>query len=275
MDHSDNPLGKATNYDALYDPSLLFAISRAESRLRLGLDADLPFTGWDRWNAWELSWLDPLGKPRIAWGEFTFPASSPNLVESKSLKLYLNSLNQTRFASAAVVAELIATDLTTCAGATVEVRLHEPEQWPEAVAKLRGVCLDERPVAIDRYEPAPELLRADRGRSVQEQLFSRLLRSRCPVTGQPDWGTVEIDYTGPALDRDGLLAYIVSYRLHQDFHEQCVERIFLDVMRHCRPTRLTVHARYLRRGGLDINPCRSNDPAVAVASVHGERLFLQ
>ncbi|MDX9873620.1 MAG: NADPH-dependent 7-cyano-7-deazaguanine reductase QueF [Spongiibacteraceae bacterium] len=275
MDHPDSPLGKTTSYDLPYDPGLLFPIARAESRARIGLEQTLPFSGWDLWNAWELSWLDPHGKPRIAWGQFVVPADSPNLIESKSLKLYLNSLNQTRFADLTVVAELIAADLTACAGAEVEVALYEPDEWPQVVSQPAGYCLDDLPVAIDRYEPAPELLRADDTRLVHEQLFSRLLRSRCPVTGQPDWGTVEIDYEGPALDRAGLLAYLVSYRLHQDFHEQCVERIFLELLRHCRPARLTVHARYLRRGGLDINPWRSNAPSAATAPLPRGRLFRQ
>jgi 7-cyano-7-deazaguanine reductase len=225
----------------------------------LGLAAELPFQGWDIWNAYELSWLDTRGKPLVACAEFWMPATSPNIIESKSFKLYLNSLNQQRFADSDELRMTLQRDLQQCLGAELEVNLQLPEYWGESEEGPQvGCCLDELPVAIEHYLPAPELLRLQSEQVVSERLFSRLLRSRCPVTGQPDWATVQIDYTGAAIDRAGLLAYIVSFRQHQDFHEQCIERIFADIMQRCAPQRLSVYGRYLRRGGLDINPYRSS-----------------
>lgn len=252
------PLGRSVDYDSAYDPGLLFPIARAAGRARLGLDEPLPFHGWDLWNAYELSWLDALGKPRVAWGEFRFPAQSPAIVESKSFKLYLNSLNQQRFDNVDLVRDTLRRDLGAGVGADVEVAVHLPETWSRfPIVEPEGRCLDELPLGISRYEPAPEYLRTISPAVVSRRLFSRLLRSRCPVTGQPDWGTVQIAYTGPEIDEAGLLAYIVSFRQHQDFHEQCVERMFADILERCAPHQLCVYARYLRRGGLDINPYRS------------------
>lgn len=270
MSEPDLLLGRATDYDLPYSPSLLQALPRSAGRVELGIAAALPFTGWDLWNAYELSWLDAGGKPVIAWGEFKIPADSPALVESKSLKLYLNSLNQCRFASVAEVAARIADDLAGCVGVRPKVELHLPADWPTGHARPEGLCLDELALVTDRYHPAPELLRTGPA-TVERRLFSRLLRSRCPVTGQPDWGTVMVHYRGPAIDEPGLLAYIVSFRLHQDFHEACVERIFVDILHRCGPEWLTVGARYLRRGGLDINPWRTN----AGAAPSNHRLFQQ
>lgn len=252
------PLGKAVGYDSPYDPGLLFAIARSESREHLGFRGALPFTGCDVWNAWEVSWLDAAGKPVIAWGEFHVPADTPNIIESKSLKLYLNSLNQERLGTLEAVQALIAQDLSATAGAPVKVTLQPPARWPDRLARPEGQCLDALPVNIHDYHPQPELLTA-RGDGVVEECFhSNLLRSLCPVTGQPDWGGIMLRYRGAALDPAGLLAYIVSFRQHQDFHEQCVERMFRDILERCRPQTLTIHARYLRRGGLDINPFRTN-----------------
>jgi len=252
------PLGRLVDYDSTYDPTLLFAIERAAGRERLGIGARLPFRGCDLWNAYELSWLDAGGKPRVAWGEFRIPADTRCIVESKSFKLYLNSLNQHRFDSADAVRELLRRDLSACLRADVEVDLHLPESWSRfPLVEPEGRCLDELPLQIDSYQPEPERLRTVSTQRVTRTVFSRLLRSRCPVTGQPDWGTVQIAYTGPEIDEAGLLAYIVSFRQHQDFHEHCVERMFTDIHARCAPQRLTVYARYLRRGGLDINPYRS------------------
>jgi 7-cyano-7-deazaguanine reductase len=246
------PLGKTVAYDAAYDPDLLFPIARAV--------AALPMHGWDVWNAYELSWLDAIGKPMVAWAEFWIPATSPNIVESKSFKLYLNSLNQHRLASAEALQAMLERDIARCLGAELAVRLHVPRDWDGlAIRAPGGRCLDDLPVAIEYYEPAPQLLRLQSERVVEERLFSRLLRSRCPVTGQPDWATVSIYYRGPEIDSAALLAYIVSFRQHQDFHEQCIERMFVDISRHCAPQRLSVYGRYVRRGGLDINPYRSTD----------------
>jgi 7-cyano-7-deazaguanine reductase len=269
-DHS--LLGQAVAYDAAYDPGLLFPIPRREGRERIGLAQPLPFRGWDVWNAWELSWLDARGKPQVAWAEFHIPADTANIIESKSFKLYLNSLNQHRFDAAEALVQVLRRDLSACAGGSVEVVVHSPESWPSfPLVAPAGTCLDALPVDIEHYTPRPELLRVCSPEVASRQVFSRLLRSRCPVTGQPDWGTVLIEYTGAEIDPAGLLAYVVSFRQHQDFHEQCVERMFCDILARCAPQALTVQARYLRRGGLDINPCRSTN-AIPPAN---PRLFLQ
>lgn len=257
----DSPLGKASEYIATYMPSLLFPIPRAPKWAELGLTAEtLPYQGVDFWNCFELSWLLPSGKPVVAMGEFAIPADSPHIIESKSFKLYLNSLNQTVFADNAAVQAVLAKDLSAAAGKPVGVRLRSlAEVTAEGVASAPGLCIDELDVAISNYEqPQPELLRCDSTRTVEESLHSHLLKSNCPVTGQPDWGTVVVQYRGAALDHASLLAYLVSFRQHADFHEQCVERIFLDLQRLLKPEQLTVYARYVRRGGLDINPYRSS-----------------
>ncbi|OEC34845.1 7-cyano-7-deazaguanine reductase [Pseudomonas cuatrocienegasensis] len=256
----DSPLGKASEYIATYSPSLLFPIPRAAKWAELGLTAEtLPYTGVDLWNCFELSWLLPSGKPVVAIGEFAIPADSPAIIESKSFKLYLNSLNQTPFASTESLVQVLVTDLSAAAGKPVGVRVRTlAEVAAEGVATLPGRCIDELDVSISNYDqPQPQVLRCTAGTRVEEQLHSHLLKSNCPVTGQPDWGSVVVDYCGPALDPASLLAYLVSFRQHADFHEQCVERIFLDLQRLLQPERLTVYARYVRRGGLDINPYRS------------------
>ncbi|MCC6074004.1 NADPH-dependent 7-cyano-7-deazaguanine reductase QueF [Pseudomonas sp. GCM10022188] len=260
QDVHHSPLGKTTEYVAEYAPELLFPIPRAPKWHELGIDPQaLPFVGVDLWNCYELSWLNDKGKPLVAIGEFAIPAHSPCIIESKSFKLYLNSLNQTRFASREALVEVLARDLSAAAGAPVAVRVRGlDEVAAEGVALPAGECLDDLDIAIDRYGPPDAgLLVCDRSRLVSETLYSHLLKSNCPVTGQPDWGTVVIDYAGPALNRAALLAYVVSLRMHGDFHEQCVERIYLDLKERLAPERLTVYARYVRRGGLDINPCRS------------------
>lgn len=258
-----SPLGKSSQYLATYTPSLLFAISRAAKWAELGLTAQtLPYHGVDVWNCFELSWLLPSGKPVVAIGEFSIPADSPNIIESKSFKLYLNSLNQTVFASAADLLAVLEQDLSAVAGKAVGVRVRSlAEVQAEGVATLPGVCIDELEVTISACaQPRPELLRCDTTRIVEESLHSHLLKSNCPVTGQPDWGSVWVQYRGAALDHASVLAYLVSFRQHADFHEQCVERIFLDLQRLLAPQYLTVAARYVRRGGLDINPYRSTAP---------------
>lgn len=255
-----SPLGKTSEYVSSYTPSLLFPISRTAKWAELGLSAEtLPYRGVDIWNCYELSWLTPAGKPVVAIGEFSIPADSPNIIESKSFKLYLNSLNQSAFDSREALRAVLQKDLSAAAGAPVGVRLRSlDEVAEEGIGRLPGRCIDELDIAVDGYEqPRPELLRCDAGRIVEEQLYSHLLKSNCPVTGQPDWGTLVVDYQGPALDPASLLAYLVSFRRHQDFHEQCVERIFLDLQRLLQPQALSVYARYVRRGGLDINPYRS------------------
>ncbi|MHB8709882.1 MAG: NADPH-dependent 7-cyano-7-deazaguanine reductase QueF [Desulfuromonadales bacterium] len=255
------PLGKPTSYRDDYDPGLLCPFPRAPKRNELGLTEALPFAGFDLWNAYELSWLTPGGKPVVAMAEFRFPCTSAFLVESKSFKLYLNSLNQTRFADVAAVSAVIERDLGRACGAAVDVRLLPLAACTGTlIADLPGRCLDDLDLPIDRYDYAPALLAtaADAGQAVAETLHSHLLKSNCLVTRQPDWASVLIRYHGPRIDPAALLRYLVSFRQHSEFHEQCVERIFTDLLRHCRPERLTVYARYTRRGGLDINPFRSN-----------------
>jgi 7-cyano-7-deazaguanine reductase len=257
-----SPLGKSSEYVSTYAPELLFPISRTTKWAELGLTAEtLPYQGVDLWNCYELSWLTASGKPVVAIGEFAIPAQSPNIIESKSFKLYLNSLNQTAFDSAEAVRGVMERDLSIAAGAPVGVRVRGlDEVASEGVAVIEGTCVDDLDVAVESYDhPRPELLRCDDTRRVDEVLYSHLLKSNCPVTGQPDWGTLVVEYSGPALDAASLLAYVVSFRQHQDFHEQCVERIYLDLQRLLQPTRLTVYARYVRRGGLDINPYRSSE----------------
>jgi len=254
------PLGARSAYPQHYDASLLFPIERAAARRELGLDpAALPFGGVDIWNAYELSWLDGRGKPQVALGQLRVPAHSPRLVESKSLKLYLNSLNQERIGSADAVQELIARDLSAATGAAVTMSLVTADQFAaQRLDELDGECIDALALDIDDYGPVRPAYLCSDGAQVAETLVSHLLKSNCPVTGQPDWASVRIDYAGAAIDRAGLLRYLVSYRDHAGFHEQCVERIWCDLWQRCSPHRLSVYARYTRRGGLDINPWRSN-----------------
>lgn len=257
-----SPLGKSSEYVSTYTPSLLFPIPRAAKWAELGLSADtLPYTGVDVWNCFELSWLLPSGKPVVAIGEFSIPADSPNIIESKSFKLYLNSLNQTPFASVDALEKVLVQDLSGAAGKPVGVKVRRLEEVEaEGVVSLPGVCIDDLDITVSSYDhPQPELLRCDPARIVEESLHSHLLRSNCPVTSQPDWGSLCITYTGAALDHASVLAYLVSFRQHSDFHEQCVERIFTDLQRLLQPQKLTVFARYVRRGGLDINPYRSTE----------------
>ncbi len=257
---SETPLGRKTDYPDRYSPELLHAIPRADSRAALGIDAALPFSGVDIWNAWELTWLGPDGRPRVATAEVRVPADSDNIVESKSLKLYLNSFAMSRYDDAAAVADTIGRDLGRAVGAKVGLRLDEgdPRQAFD-IGRAAGACIDGLDVACDRYEVDATLLTANPDEVVEEQLHSHLLRSLCPVTAQPDHGSVLLDYAGPRIDAAGLLRYIVSFRDHADFHEACVERMFVDIHERCAPRRLSVYARYQRRGGIDINPFRSSE----------------
>ena len=253
-------LGKAASYKTDYDASLLFPIPRLAKREEIGIGAALPFFGVDIWNAYELSWLNCRGKPQVALAKFTIPADSPCIIESKSFKLYLNSFNQTRVDSTDVLQQLLQKDISAAAGAAVQVSLMLPEQFSAlTMHEMEGALLDRLDIDIDQYSPAPELLTAQHDEAVvEETLVSHLLKSNCLVTGQPDWGSVQIQYVGPQIDQEGLLRYLIGFRNHNEFHEQCVERIFVDIMQRCKPQKLTVYARYTRRGGLDINPWRSN-----------------
>ncbi|MDY7830850.1 NADPH-dependent 7-cyano-7-deazaguanine reductase QueF [Aeromonas caviae] len=252
-------LGQQSAYISQYTPSLLQPVPRSLNRDDLGLRGELPFQGSDVWTLYELSWLNAKGKPVVAIGEVFVPATSPNLIESKSFKLYLNSFNQTRCDSLEAVQALLVQDLSGCAGAPVSVTLFTLDQAPHQIAQLPGECIDSLDIEVDGYEFDETLLQGAAGReSVEETLHSHLLKSNCLVTSQPDWGSVVIHYRGPRLDREKLLRYLISFRQHNEFHEQCIERIFTDLKHFCAPEQLTVHARYTRRGGLDINPFRSD-----------------
>ncbi len=252
-------LGQQSAYISQYTPSLLQPVPRSLNRDDLGLRGELPFQGCDVWTLYELSWLNAKGKPVVAIGEVFVPATSPNLIESKSFKLYLNSFNQTRCDSLEAVQALLVQDLSGCAGAPVSVTLFTLDQAPHQIAQLPGECIDNLDIEVDGYEFDETLLQGAAGHEiVEETLHSHLLKSNCLVTSQPDWGSVVIHYRGPRLDREKLLRYLISFRQHNEFHEQCIERIFTDLKHFCAPEKLTVHARYTRRGGLDINPFRSD-----------------
>ena len=265
-DHS--PLGKPSAYADQYDPSLLFPLPREPKRSEIGITGSVPFLGADLWTAFELSWLNLKGKQHVAIAHITIPCESTHIIESKSFKLYLNSFNNTVFKDAREVQDRLRTDLSEAAwrGAaqpsSVGVRLLAPELFDqEPVHELDGLSLDRLDVECTRYQPAPELLTAEfNAGPVTETLTSNLLKSNCLVTGQPDWGSVQISYSGPQINQEGLLQYLVSFRNHNEFHEQCVERIFMDLWARCKPIKLTVYARYTRRGGLDINPLRTSHP---------------
>ncbi|WP_313048693.1 NADPH-dependent 7-cyano-7-deazaguanine reductase QueF [Atlantibacter subterraneus] len=254
-------LGKSTDYRDIYDASLLQPVPRSLNRDPLGISADdLPFHGADIWTLYELSWLNSNGLPQVAVGHVSIDSTSVNLVESKSFKLYLNSFNQSRFASWDEVQNTLARDLCHCAQGKVEVQLYRIQDIEgQAIAAFDGVCIDNQPITIDNYEFDAAYLDGAAGeQQVEETLVSHILKSNCLITHQPDWGSVQIRYRGPQIDREKLLRYLVSFRHHNEFHEQCVERIFSDIMRFCQPQILSVYARYTRRGGLDINPWRSN-----------------
>ena len=240
---------------------MLFPVARAAARTPLGIDdGDLPFVGADIWNAWELSWLDMRGKPCVAVAELRVPCDSPNIVESKSLKLYLNGFAMTRFDDVSAVRERIACDVSACVGAEIQVALLSPTEFDRLqAADFAGESLDEQALDIMDYaEPRVEHLRVQpHARIVEEALVSHVFRSRCPVTSQPDWASVQIRYRGKPFDRAGLLRYLVSFREHADFHEACVERMFVNIQRQCAPLQLLVYGRFLRRGGIDINPWRA------------------
>ncbi len=283
-------LGKASAYIDQYDATLLFPIPRAGKRLEIGIAGAAPFLGADMWTAFELSWLNLRGKPQVALAHFTIPCETLNIVESKSFKLYLNSYNNTRFADAQAVKDRLRADITEAVWRATEsepgseavvasvpssigvslVAMAAFDQEP--VQELDGLSLDRLDLDCEHYTPAPELLSATRDEApVSEVFVSNLLKSNCLVTGQPDWGSVQISYTGDQIDQAGLLQYIVSFRNHNEFHEQCVERIFMDIWTRCKPSKLTVYARYTRRGGLDINPFRTSHPQALPRNIRTAR----
>ena len=276
-EHSE--LGKVSAYVDQYDASLLFPISRVGKRLELGVTGTPPFFGADLWTAFELSWLNLRGKPQVALAHFTVPSETPNIVESKSFKLYLNSFNNTRIADVAEVQARLRADISKAAwrgapqASQVGVKLLLPEMFDrEPVHELDGLNLDRLDLECTRYTPAPDLLTAAFGEPPVSEVFtSNLLKSNCLVTGQPDWGSVQISYSGPQIEQAGLLQYLVSFRNHHEFHEQCVERIFMDLWTRCKPARLSVYARYTRRGGLDISPFRTSYPQGLPANIRTAR----
>ena len=259
-------LGQATPYPDQYDPSLLFPIPRSENRLKLDIKPNqaLPFVGVDIWNAFELSWLNKKGKPQIALAEFQVPADSPNMIESKSFKLYLNSFNSARFDDEAAVREQLITDLSAVAGSKIATRINPTETIAKkGIQEMSGVLMDRLDIEIDPSLSAdPALLEINESFGPIEQcLVSHLLKSNCPVTGQPDWASVQIRYQGRPILEEGLLRYLIGFRQKGEFHEHCVETIFTDIKRQCKPEKLSVYARYTRRGGLDINPFRTDHNA--------------
>ncbi|TDK65225.1 NADPH-dependent 7-cyano-7-deazaguanine reductase QueF [Sapientia aquatica] len=256
----NSALGKTSTYVTQYDASLLFPIPRAAKRAEIGLGASLPFFGMDIWNAYEVSWLNLRGKPQIAIATFMVPADSHNIIESKSFKLYLNSFNQTKLADSDALLTLLKQDISAGFGAPVQIKLTLPEQFSQyQFGELSGLLLDRLDIDVDQYSPNTALLKSDsEAAPIEETLVSHLLKSNCLVTGQPDWASVQIHYVGAPIEQEGLLKYLIGFRNHNEFHEQCVERIFNDILVACKPQKLAVYARYTRRGGLDINPWRSN-----------------
>lgn len=259
---SNSPLGKPTAYSDSYDPTLLFPISREENRATLGIRGTLPFFGMDVWNAYEVSWLNMRGKPQVAIATVMAPADTPNIVESKSMKLYFNSLNQSKIAGPDALKELLRADLSAAFGANIQLKLVEAADFGQLqMGEPEGLLLDRLDIEVDRYEPDASLLKTHADEApVEETLLSHLLKSNCPVTNQPDWATVQIRYAGNPMNQEGLLKYLIGFRQHQGFHEHCVETIFMDILRQCAPAKLMVSARYCRRGGIDINPWRANFP---------------
>ncbi|MDF1677490.1 MAG: NADPH-dependent 7-cyano-7-deazaguanine reductase QueF [Legionellaceae bacterium] len=254
-------LGQASSCDNTYNPKRLFAIPREPKRAQLQLDSvSLPFSGVDIWNHYEVSWLNPKGKPCVAMARIMYDCTSPYLIESKSLKLYFNALNHTQFDSAAALEVCIAKDLSACLKTDVSVQiiaLHDADARI-AAPQFEGELVDGLDIACTVYDVDATLLTVEAD-VVDAVLCSDLLRSNCPVTNQPDWGSVQVCYTGPRIVPSSFLKYVVSFRNHQGFHEQCIEQMFIDILKYCSPERLTVYGRYTRRGGIDINPYRSTE----------------
>jgi 7-cyano-7-deazaguanine reductase len=258
---TDLPLGRPALASASYDPDQLRSIPRKIGREDIGISTDnhLPFLGEDVWNCWELSWLDSKGKPVIAVAEIRIPATTPNMVESKSLKLYLNSFSMTRIKSPETLRQTLARDIGRIVEGKVSIQLILPETFGQLrIMEPEGICIDRQHITITEFNINPNLLNVENHR-ISETLFSRLIRTNCPVTGQPDWATVYVTYTGSRIRPDSLLLYFVSFRQHHGFHESCVEIMFYHILQKCRPETLTLSARFTRRGGIDINPFRSTE----------------
>lgn len=268
-----SPLGKTVSYDGNYEPRLLFPIARGPFREALGVTGNLPFHGHDLWNAYEFSWLNTKGKPVNVVAQFLFPCSSPNLIEAKSFKLYLNSFHYTRFDSPEAVTDALNRDLGQCIQAPVMLELAPLDAIHSCTLnRLEGICLDHLDIEVEQYTVEPSLLQVESNAVVSETVYSDLFKSNCLGTGQPDWGSVQVAYSGPKINHEALLKYLISFRNHNEFNEHCVERVFMDIRQYCQPQELTVRAHYTRRGGLDTNPCRSTNPQVPINS---ERLIRQ
>ncbi|MCC5793078.1 MAG: NADPH-dependent 7-cyano-7-deazaguanine reductase QueF [Legionellaceae bacterium] len=268
----DSPLGKKTSYISEYAPQLLFPIPRKGKRAEIHVPDPLPFHGFDTWNAYEVSWLNLKGKPQNAIVRVDIDCQSVNLIESKSFKLYLNSFNNTRLESSKELQQRLFTDIQNAVNGEVFISVYElDELLSQRIETFEGTCIDALDIEIDSFHVAPELLCSNHQKPVTETLYSHLLKSNCLVTGQPDWGSVQISYSGGQIDQSALLQYIVSFRNHNEFHEQCVERIYMDIQNACKPSELTVTARYTRRGGLDINPSRSSSPIVRAQNIRMAR----
>lgn len=266
---TESPLGKNVPYKYEYAPEFLYEIPRKRNRAKINIiDTALPFYGFDVWNAFEISWLNQKGKPEVAIGEIRIPCNTPNTIESKSLKLYLNSFANTKFSSIDVVKDTITKDLNEHVEGGVEVKLDLLSTIPATyLTHFDGICLDTLDIECDTYNLSPELLRLEKASkasltkvsaNISETLFSNLFHAHCLITAQPDWASIKISYTGQKICRESLLKYLISFRNHNSFHEDCVERIFIDIMAQCKPIDLTIDARFTRRGGLDISPYRSS-----------------
>ncbi len=278
MPHSphQSELGKSSSYESHYNPELLFPLPRSTRRAELGIGQSLPFFGFDVWNHYEVSWLNSLGKPVVAIAEIIYPCDSPCIIESKSMKLYFNALNNTSFASDAAVEAIITADLQQRTQARfVQVTLHPLASFhaQPLLAGLDGVTIDTLDIHCDTYHHNAEFLSTEPA-IVSETLCSDLLKSNCLVTNQPDWCSIKITYHGQQINRAGLLRYLVSFRNDNEFHEQCIEKIFVNLIAHCQPERLTIVGRSTRRGGLDINSVRSTH-SITPADVPNVRLCRQ
>ena len=255
----DLPLGQRISYPGHYDASILCIIPRSQGRKLLKLPTQLPFVGEDIWTAYELSWLNLKGKPQIALGELRVPCDSTNMIESKSLKMYFNSFNQTHFTNWQEVQQRVKKDLTNTTEASVQFKLYSIQACEaQTLTALPGQCIDELDIQVENYTPNANELKTTDSKIVEETLHSHLLKSNCLITNQPDWASVMIHYKGTKIDKESLLRYIISFRQHNEFHEPCVEKMFAEIQHICKPKQLTIYARYTRRGGLDINPFRSN-----------------
>lgn len=266
-------LGKKSDYDPFYNPDKLFSIARKNKRDEIDVPNTLPFFGFDLWNHYEVSWLNEKGKPVAALAEMIYDCDTPHIIESKSMKLYFNSFNHSKFKNSDRVKKTIANDIAACVGGPVNVKLFTfPLKNKILMSQFNGICIDDLDIACSSYSIDPSLLTVE-DNQVEETLCSNLLKSNCLVTNQPDWGSIQISYKGKKINHEGLLRYLVSFRNHNEFHEQCIERIFMDILRICQPKMLTIYGRYTRRGGLDINPYRSTQKNVS--KVKNNRLYRQ